>query len=70
VVFLLLGFFVLRAAVTFDPSQPVGLDAALGALAAGPSGALWLGLVAVGLLAYAVLCVAVLARFGRMRSMD
>jgi hypothetical protein len=70
VVFLLLGFFVLRAAIAFDPSQPVGLDAALGALAAGPSGAVWLGLVAVGLLAYAVLCVAVLARFGRMRSMD
>jgi hypothetical protein len=70
VVFLLLGFFVLRAAIRFDPNQPVGLDAALAELAAGPAGPIGLGIVAVGLLAYAALCIGVLARFGRMRTMD
>lgn len=70
VVYGLLGFFLVRAAVQFDPNQPVGLDAALAQLAAGPGGRVALGIVAAGLLAYGVFCIAVLARFGRLRSMD
>jgi hypothetical protein len=70
VVFVLIGWFLVRAAVQFDPAQPVGLDAALGELATGPGGVWALGIVAAGLLAYGVFCIAVLARFGRLRSMD
>jgi len=70
VVFVLIGWFLVRAAVQFDPAQPIGLDAALGELAAGPGGVWALGIVAAGLLAYGVFCIAVLARFGRLRSMD
>lgn len=70
VVFALIGWFLVRAAVQFDGEQPVGLDAALGELANGPGGVWALGIVAAGLLAYGVFCIAVLARFGRLRSMD
>lgn len=52
VVFLLLGWFVLRAAVQYDAREARGLDGALRALAGRPYGPALLLVVAVGLLAY------------------
>jgi hypothetical protein len=54
VVFLLVGTFFLQAAVQADPGEAGGLGEALGALASQPFGPLLLGLVALGLVAYAV----------------
>ena len=54
VVFLLAGFFVVRAAWQFDPKEAVGLDGALARLAHAEYGMLLLGLAAAGLLAYAL----------------
>jgi hypothetical protein len=59
VVFTLMGFFLVQAARTADPSQAKGLDGALQTLAAQPHGPWLLGLVALGLIAfgvYSVLC--------------
>jgi hypothetical protein len=52
VVFALIGFFVLRAALDYDPDKAIGLDGALAKLAHAPLGPLALGAVAVGLLAF------------------
>jgi uncharacterized membrane protein YidH (DUF202 family) len=54
VVFLLVGTFFLQAAVQADPGEAGGLGEALGALASQPFGKWLLGLVALGLVAYAV----------------
>ncbi len=54
VVFALIGYFVLRAAITFDPDKAVSLDGALAKLAQAPAGPLALGAVALGLLAFAL----------------
>jgi hypothetical protein len=54
VVFGLIGIFVLKAAVEYDPSEAIGLDGALRKLAAQDYGPLLLGLVAGGLLAFGV----------------
>lgn len=54
VVFLLVGTFFIQAAVQADPGEAGGLGEALGALAAQPFGPWLLGLVALGLVAYAV----------------
>ena len=51
-VFLVVGWFFVRAAVRFDPNEPIGLDAALRRVATGSHGPLVLGLIAAGLLAY------------------
>jgi hypothetical protein len=59
VVFVMLGFFVLQAALHVDPKQAKGLDGALATLAAQPFGPWLLGAVALGLVAfgaYSVLC--------------
>lgn len=53
-VFLLVGTFFLQAAVQADPGEAGGLGEALGALASQPFGPWLLGLVALGLVAYAV----------------
>jgi hypothetical protein len=53
-VFALIGLFLVRAAVRFDPSQAKGLDAVLQTVAAQPYGKVLLGLAVVGILAYAV----------------
>ena len=58
VVFALIGVFLMKAAVEFDPSEAVGLDGALARLADQPYGRVLLGLTAAGLLAYAAYCVA------------
>lgn len=69
VVFTLIGAFLIRAAVTYDPNAAVGLDGALAALAGTAAGPALLGVVAAGLLAYGAFCFAQ-ARYGRIRQMD
>jgi hypothetical protein len=56
VVFGLIGLFLLRAAIRFDPDEAVGLDGALLKLAQQPYGRALLGGVAAGLLAYGLFC--------------
>jgi Domain of Unknown Function (DUF1206) len=52
VVFCIIGFFVIQAALHFNPDEAKGLDEALGTLAQNYYGAWALGIVAVGLIAY------------------
>jgi hypothetical protein len=56
VVFLLIGFFIVRAAWEYDPKEAIGLDGALAKLANAEYGSFLLGTVAAGLLAYALFC--------------
>ena len=58
VVFGLIGIFVLKAAIEYDPKEAIGLDGALQKVANASHGPWLLGLVAVGLLAYGVFCFA------------
>jgi hypothetical protein len=53
------------AAVTTDPSAATGLDGALKSLAELPFGAIILGVIAVGLIAYGIYCM-VRARYARL----
>ena len=69
VVFTLIGFFFLSAALADDASRARGLDAALAELAQTPAGPWLLVVVAAGLLAYGLFSFA-LARYGRVRGMD
>ena len=55
VVFVVTGALLVRAAVNFDPAQPVGLSAALLEVSQATWGSLLLGLLAVGLALYGVL---------------
>ncbi|GIH73880.1 DUF1206 domain-containing protein [Planobispora longispora] len=50
------GVFVIQAAVSYDPDQAKGIDATLRALAETPAGGWLLGIVALGLLLFAVYC--------------
>lgn len=52
IVFILSGWFLVQAALRFDPSQARGLSGALDTLAAQPFGPWLLGLVALGLVAF------------------
>ncbi len=54
VVFALIGVFFVRAAIQYDSKEAIGLDGALRKLAQAPYGSWLLGLVAAGLLAYAL----------------
>ncbi len=54
VVYGLIGVFVVKAALDYEPKTAIGLDGALQKLASQSYGSWLLGLVAVGLLAYAV----------------
>jgi hypothetical protein len=54
VVFLLIGTFLVRAAVRYDPQEAVGVDGALRRLAEGRWGPWLLALVALGLLLFGV----------------
>ena len=56
VVFGLIGWFAVRAAVEYDPKRAVGLDGALQKLAHADYGPYLLGVTAAGLVAYAVYC--------------
>jgi hypothetical protein len=52
--FSIIGWFLIRAAVDNDPKKTVGLDGALQDLARQAYGRFLLGIVALGLLAYAI----------------
>jgi uncharacterized protein DUF1206 len=65
VVFALIGYFVIKAAIDFDPDKAVGLDQALSKLASSSFGPVVLGIVAAGLIAFG--CYSVLdARYRRV----
>jgi hypothetical protein len=57
-VWALVGWFVVRAAIQHDPNEPVGLDSSLRALAGESWGELLVWIAVGGLLAYGLLCVA------------
>ena len=65
-VYLLIGVFVVKAAVQYDPKEAVGLDGALARLAQQPFGPWLLGATAAGLVAYGVYCL-VDARYRRVQ---
>jgi hypothetical protein len=52
IVFCIIGFFVIQAALHFNPDEAKGLDEALQTLAQNYYGAWALGIIAVGLIAY------------------
>jgi uncharacterized protein DUF1206 len=58
VVFGLIGVFLVKAALEYDPDEAIGLDGALHKLASHSYGDALLGLVAAGLLAYGIFCLA------------
>jgi hypothetical protein len=57
VVFALIGIFVTKAAVEYDPDEAIGLDGALQKLAEASYGSVLLGVTAAGLICYAVYCL-------------
>lgn len=65
VTYLLVGGFLVRAALEFDPDDGVGLGAALSELAKAPHGTVMLLVVAVGLVLYGGYCL-VLGRYARV----
>jgi hypothetical protein len=65
VVFCLVGVFLVKAAIEFDPNNAVGLDGALKKLAQASYGPFLLGVVAAGLIAFG-LCSLADARYRRI----
>ena len=57
VVFTLIGVFVIRAALQYDPKEAIGLDGALQKLASAAYGPYLLGVTAAGLVAYGLYCL-------------
>jgi Domain of Unknown Function (DUF1206) len=57
VVFGLIGIFLVKAALQYEPSEAIGLDGALQKLAHASYGPWLLGLTAAGLIAYGVYCL-------------
>jgi hypothetical protein len=57
VVFGMIGIFVIRAAIQYDPKDAIGLDGALQKLANASYGPYLLGLTALGLVCYGVFCL-------------
>ena len=53
VVFVLIGYFFIRAAIDYDPHKAVSLDGALATLGQASYGPILLGVVAAGLIAFA-----------------
>ncbi len=56
VTFVIIGVFLIRAALQADPQETKGLEGALDTLASQPLGPWILGIVALGLMAYGVYC--------------
>jgi hypothetical protein len=56
IVFVIIGIFLIQAALQADPSETKGLSGALDVLIRQPYGPWLLGFVALGLIAYAVYC--------------
>lgn len=69
VAFLTAGGFLLKAALTSNSDQGVGLDAALKELSQAPYGPGLLGLVAFGLMAFGLTCF-IQARYARVKDME
>jgi Domain of Unknown Function (DUF1206) len=65
IVFLLSGWFLIRAALQFNPAEARGLGGALETLASQPAGSWLLGLVALGLIAFGAYSI-LLARYRRI----
>jgi hypothetical protein len=57
VVFTLIGLFLGKAAVEYDPDEAIGLDGALQKLAEASHGPFLLGLTAAGLVCYGLFCL-------------
>jgi hypothetical protein len=64
-VFGLIGAFLVKAALEYDPDEAIGIDGALAKLAGASYGSLLLGLTAAGLIAFGLFC-AVQARYRRI----
>jgi len=58
----LIGFFLIRAAVTFDPAQATGLDGALRRAAVEWWGVLLVAIVGIGFIAYGLFCLTTFTR--------
>jgi hypothetical protein len=58
VVFVLIGYFLIRAAIDYNPDKAVSLDGALAALGQASYGPLLLGIVAAGLIGFAAYSIA------------
>jgi hypothetical protein len=58
VVFGLIGYFLFRAAIDYDPDKAIGLDGALAKLAHASYGPILLGIVAAGLIGFAAYSIA------------
>ena len=56
VVFTLIGIFLGKAALDYNPDEAIGLDGALQKLAKASYGPLLLGLTAAGVICYAIYC--------------
>ena len=54
VVFGLIGWFLIKAALDYNPDEAVALDGALAKVALAPYGPLLLGIVAAGLIGFGV----------------
>jgi hypothetical protein len=67
IVFNIIGYFLIRAAINHNPEEVRGLDGALGALAEQPFGKALLGIVAAGLIAYGFYMF-IEARYHRIRA--
>jgi hypothetical protein len=57
IVFVLIGLFITKAAIDYDPKEAIGLDGALQKLAEQSYGSWLLGITAAGLIAYGVYCL-------------
>jgi hypothetical protein len=57
VVFTLIGIFVTKAALEYDPDEAIGLDGALQKLTEASYGTVLLGVTAAGLICYALYCL-------------
>lgn len=64
-VFALVGYFLIRTAVDYDPAKAIGIDGALREVARQPYGSWLLGLVSLGLLIFAAASIAE-ARYHRL----
>ena len=58
VVFVLIGYFLIRAAIDYNPDKAVSLDGALTALGQASYGPILLGIVAAGLIGFAAYSIA------------
>ena len=52
VIFSLIGYFLVKAAIDYDPEKSVGLDGALATLSQSSYGPVLLGIVAAGLIGF------------------